>query len=168
MPTIKQQQAFKEVVENGGNVSKAMRKVGYSKETAKTPKKLTESKGWDELAEDFLSNETLLKKHKQLLNAISLEKLSFDYRTTDKEIKEVVRKMEGYKLLKIVNSRKYDMNKYAYVQAPDNLAQDKALDKAYKLKGSYAPEKTLNVNVEVSSEARNKSKKVISQFLQEK
>jgi hypothetical protein len=44
MPTMKQKQAIKKVVENGGIVSKAMIDVGYSPNTAKTPSKLTDSK----------------------------------------------------------------------------------------------------------------------------
>ena len=51
MSTVKQEKALDEIVENGGNVSKAMRDVGYSVETAKTPSKLTESKGYKELLE---------------------------------------------------------------------------------------------------------------------
>lgn len=42
MATSKQQKALAKIVENGGNVSKAMRDVGYSVNTAKTPQKLTE------------------------------------------------------------------------------------------------------------------------------
>lgn len=58
--TMKQRKAIVKLVENGGNVSKAMRDSGYSAETAKTPSKLTNSKGFiglcDELGltEDFL------------------------------------------------------------------------------------------------------------------
>lgn len=168
MATVKQKRAFKKVVENGGNVSRAMVDVGYSPMTAKTPKKLTESEGWKELTDDFLSNETLLKKHQQLLNAVSLERMNFDERTTNEEIEEVVAEMEGYRLLKIVENTGKDgmiYSKYAYVKAPDNMAQDKALDKAYKLKGSYAPEKHENVNLNVNVEAREKSKAAINQFL---
>jgi phage terminase small subunit len=43
MPTTKQKKAVANLVENGGNVSKAMRDAGYSEATAKTPQKLTES-----------------------------------------------------------------------------------------------------------------------------
>ena len=39
-------------MENGGNVSQAMRDVGYSENTAKTPQKLTESVGFIELCEE--------------------------------------------------------------------------------------------------------------------
>jgi hypothetical protein len=52
MSTYKQQQALNKMVENGGNVGQAMRDVGYSKNTAKTPQKLTESQGFISLCED--------------------------------------------------------------------------------------------------------------------
>jgi hypothetical protein len=52
MPTIKQEKALEKIVENGGNVSQAMRDVGYSDNTAKTPQKLTESLGFIELCEE--------------------------------------------------------------------------------------------------------------------
>lgn len=42
----------------------------------------------------------------------------------------------------------------------------KATDQVFKVKGSYAPERHVNVNVNVSEEAREKSKAAISQFLQ--
>ena len=44
MATIRQKKALAKIVENGGNVSKAMVEAGYSPMTAKTPQKLTESK----------------------------------------------------------------------------------------------------------------------------
>ncbi len=42
---------LKNLVENGGNVSKAMRDAGYSKETAKNPSKLTRTRGFRQLME---------------------------------------------------------------------------------------------------------------------
>lgn len=41
--TLKQRKAVANMVENGGNVSKAMIDAGYSPNTAKTPQKLTDS-----------------------------------------------------------------------------------------------------------------------------
>lgn len=61
MATIKQIKAAQALVENGGNVSAAMREVGYSEHTAHTPQKLTESDGFKEvmeksgLTDDFLT-----------------------------------------------------------------------------------------------------------------
>lgn len=103
MPTLKQIKAIENVVENGGNVSKAMKDAGYSEATAKTPQKLTESKAWLELMEEHLSDQKLTEKHEAFLNS------------------------------------------------ENEAVGIKALDLAYKLKGSYAPDKNLNVNVEVKT-----------------
>lgn len=51
--TLKQKKAIENMVENGGNVSRAMMDAGYSPATAKTPQKLTESKGFVELKEEY-------------------------------------------------------------------------------------------------------------------
>lgn len=72
--TIKQKKAFKRVVENRGNVSKAMREVGYSPITAKNPKNLTDSKGWQELMKEYLPDDFLAKKHRELLEAKTKDK----------------------------------------------------------------------------------------------
>ena len=61
MATKKQKLALDIMVENGGNVSKAMREAGYSPETAKTPQKLTESIGFRELTESYLPDDMLLR-----------------------------------------------------------------------------------------------------------
>lgn len=60
-PTVKQKTAMALVLENGGNVSKAMRDAGYSPATAKTPQKLTESATWQELMEAYLPDDMLLR-----------------------------------------------------------------------------------------------------------
>ena len=60
MSTTKQELALEKMVENGGNVSQAMLEVGYSPNTAKTPQKLTASKGFKELCEDSGLTDTLL------------------------------------------------------------------------------------------------------------
>lgn len=49
MATVKQKKALEHLVENGGNVSKAMRDAGYTEATAKTPSKLLDSRGFIEL-----------------------------------------------------------------------------------------------------------------------
>lgn len=62
MATIKQKKALNKIVENGGNVSQAMIQAGYSLKTAKTPKKLTDSLGFQDLCDERgLTDELLLK-----------------------------------------------------------------------------------------------------------
>jgi len=53
MATIKQKNAVNNIVDNGGNVSKAMLDAKYSKNTAKTPQKLTNSKGFKEICDEI-------------------------------------------------------------------------------------------------------------------
>ncbi|PJC41178.1 MAG: hypothetical protein CO041_05960 [Candidatus Pacebacteria bacterium CG_4_9_14_0_2_um_filter_40_15] len=61
MATIKQKRALDIMVENGGNVSRAMMEAGYSPNTAKNPQKLTESEGFRELCESYLPDDMLLR-----------------------------------------------------------------------------------------------------------
>lgn len=61
MPTERQKRAVELIVENGGNVSRAMREAGYTAETAKTPSKLTDSIGYQELMEAYLPDDMLLR-----------------------------------------------------------------------------------------------------------
>lgn len=67
--TIKQHIAMKKIVENGGNVSKAMIEAGYSPKTAENPQKLTQSKTWQEYLEEYLPDVKLAKVHSEGLEA---------------------------------------------------------------------------------------------------
>ena len=62
MATIRQKLALHKSIKNGGNISKAMVEVGYSKNTAHTPQKLTESKGFIELCEEIGLTDDFLAK----------------------------------------------------------------------------------------------------------
>lgn len=62
MATIKQKKALAKIIENRGNVSRAMLEVGYSPNTAKVPQNLTESDGFRELCEEYgLTDDLLIK-----------------------------------------------------------------------------------------------------------
>lgn len=67
--TQKQKKAMEIAVENGGNVSRAMREAGYSPETAKNPSKLTETQAWKEMMEKYLPDEKLLEVGEEGLGA---------------------------------------------------------------------------------------------------
>lgn len=63
MATIKQKLAFNKIIENHGNISKSMREVGYSENTAINPKpNLIETKGFQELCNEYgLTDDFLIK-----------------------------------------------------------------------------------------------------------
>lgn len=91
MATIKQREAVKKTLENHGNVSKAMLEVGYSPNTAKNPKILTDSKGWQELMDKYLPDKDLAKVHRQGLKATKETKFP-DYAVRHKYLET------GYKI----------------------------------------------------------------------
>jgi hypothetical protein len=110
MATIRQQKAIKILMDSGGkSVSGAMKKAGYSEATAKTPSKLTGSKTFKDLFEEYIPDDLLAKKHKELL-------------TVPIKVKKV--KENG------------KMVTYEYT---DVHALKAGLDLAYKVKGRYAP-----------------------------
>ena len=84
MATLKQKKVLDKIMENHGNISKSMEQVGYTKATAKNPKNLTDSKGWQELVKEYLPDINLAKKHKQLLNSkkeeIGIKALDLGYK----------------------------------------------------------------------------------------
>jgi len=92
-PTQKHKTAFKKIVEDGGKKGESMIKAGYSKNTAKTPTKMTKTKGWEQLLKQYLPDKKLAEVHSKLL------------------------------------------------KHKDWRARDSGLDKGYKLKGKYTPEK---------------------------
>lgn len=57
---------------------------------------------------------------------------------SDAEIKAIVESVPGCKLIYIKDT---SWARTAYYQAPDNRSQKDALDMAYKIRGSYSPEK---------------------------
>jgi len=160
-PTIKQKKAIKNVVENGGNVSKAMRDAGYSPATAKNPSKLTDTAAWAELMETYLPDVDLAAKHKSLLNATQICHLTFitgprnekerevyiqDARNkadkkgieyedvdllSDDDIKQMFNEV-NCKVQRIVHS---ENARHVYYWALDNATVHKSIDLAYKLKG---------------------------------
>lgn len=120
MPTIKQQKAAEALVGNGGNITQAMITAGYSPNTANTPQKLTESDGFRELMEEYLPDDLLLEKHLELLN----------------KTEKIAKNNNATKQVEVIDTGE-----------PDTQAVSKALDMAYKMKGSYAPEKRITLDL---------------------
>lgn len=124
-------------------MGKVMQDVGYSEAYAKNPAQLTRTKSMRELLEQRLGLDKLIRLHEELLASSSIENYLFPKQKnrkgpTDVEIKFVVESVPGCRLIYI---KRDFMGAWAYFQAPDNLTRYKALDIAYKLHGSYAPDK---------------------------
>jgi hypothetical protein len=108
-PTIKQLKAFDKIMENHGNVSSAMREVGYSEATAKNPKNLTRSQGFKELLDLVgLDDDSLSRKHQELLNCsdkqIELRALDMAYKLKGNYAPEKKEVNGGFSLTDILNN----------------------------------------------------------------
>jgi len=144
MPTIRQKQAFDKITESHGamSVGEAMLQAGYDEDTAKKPKNLTESKGWQELMQTYLPDEKLAKVHREGLEA------------TTKKPHLIDRDDKGRPV-------------YEYVEEDDYATRHRYLDSAYKLKGSYAPDKSINLNANVNITPQDEKAKAIAQKYEE-
>lgn len=190
MATTRQKRAIEKVVENRGrSISQAMRDAGYPAVTAKNPKNLTESKAWAELMKEYLPDENIAEKHKELLTSTRIDHMVFPLgpvgeddknfsgskpnkknkieqyveRTTltDKEIINMLAET-GCKVRRIVHG---ETARHVYFWVADNKARKDAIDMAYKLKGSYAPEKSIVATIQISDTKRNKTNELISGIL---
>lgn len=148
--TFRQKRAIDILVEKGGSVGSAMIEAGYSPRTAKTPQKLTESDAWKEsIGGEYLSMDSLSRAHQELLDSKRFEYFVFPKTMSDEEITEKVNDIG----VEVVNISEGEKGKYAFYKIIDPNARKSALDMAYKLKGSYAPEKNVNLNVEIADDS---------------
>lgn len=126
--TQRQRKAIKNVVENGGNVSRAMINAGYDSTTAKNPKKLTESKAWIQLMDDHIPDDQLLIKHKEALEAVKQIGAQI---LIDKDGKAITKENEGM------------------IEVPDQIVRLKAVELGYRVKGKLRPEEGASSEVKI-------------------
>ena len=118
-PSIRQKRAIKLALENGGNISKAMRDAGYSPATAKNPDKLTETRAWQDMIEEYLPDEDLLRVNKEGLEATRV-------------------------ISAIANGKQASGATTDFIEVPDHATRHKYLETAYKVKGRLAPDPLQN------------------------
>lgn len=170
------------------SITKEMRESGvYSKATSKHPEKITKSKGWQELLNEHLSDGLLSMRHHELLNATTLDHQTYPmgtrtnaekeewYKKREKDAKkkkvpymqvEILSDEDIRELLASVNCtvRRIvhgEMARYVYFWSADNRARKDALDMGYKLKGKYAPEKHLDVVVNIDLKKKKKIDEIL-------
>jgi len=161
-PTLRQLAVVNKILENKGNVSKAMREAGLSPAYAKNPQQFMESEAVQDLlskAKVTLSDDILIQRHAKLLNAHKLEHMVFPLGPEDKDHSEddydedgqegenipsgesvdlsdedIIQMLSelGCVVRKIVHS---EMCRHVYYWASDNKSQLSALELAYDLRG---------------------------------
>ncbi len=132
--TLKQKKAMQKVLENGGNVAKAMREVGYSPSSVDNPSVLTRSKAWEELLSEYLPDELLTRKLEEGLEAMK----QLSARIIIKKgatASEIDGELQG------ANSRTDD-----FVEVEDLQTRHKYLETALKIKGRLTNKIDLTTN----------------------
>lgn len=148
------------------STSKLVEEAGYSPKYASSGRFKT-TQTWQQILDEVLPEAFLAKKHKELITSGYIQHYIFPWvgdqeveeaqepqghggslkrkkakkkrGLTHEEIKAIVEQVPGCKLI-YIKEDKY-MGQVAFFQAPDNKTQKDALDMAYKLRGTFAPEK---------------------------
>lgn len=124
------------MVANGGKsptFAQAMREAGYSENYARNPQKLKATKTWQELSQESMPDEEILKRHRELLSACKVETLEIPIEAYNHYTVSIHEEI-GWKLIGQTVKGKTVRLMFA---VPDNKAILSALDMAYKLKGAY-------------------------------
>lgn len=192
MATTKQKKVAKILLENKGKpVSIAMLEAGYPPATAKNPQQLTNSQGWQELMAEYLPDDEIAEKHKGLLRATRLDHQVFalgpkneedkkayieadklkaakdgkEYReveyVTDEDIREMLEEI-NCKVRRIVHR---ETARDVYFWVADNKPRKDAIDMAYKLKGQYAPDRSIVANINLNADKEQRSRELIRGIL---
>lgn len=128
-PRIKK--VFLKVVENGGNVSKAMRDSGYSAKTAHNPNKITRSKSWQQLVKD-LPDEKLMRVLEEGLEANrQIGALVLIRSGKDGKLEQVLKDDEGM------------------IEVPDHQSRHKFLETGLKIKKYLNDDNPIDAKVTV-------------------
>lgn len=131
MATTRQRKTAEAFVENGGkSVSAAMKKAGYSDAAATNPQKLTKTKTWEELMEQYLPDRKIAQTHKKLLGSKYLDHMVFPLALSDAEITDLVRSVGGT----VKRFQHSETQTHVWFWADNTTAQAKAVELAYKLK----------------------------------
>lgn len=170
MATLKQKKLAKELANNLKSkntltAGQMLEKVGYSKNLVKQPGRVIQAEGVQQELAQLLPDEYLDEAHRELLDQKKIEYFVFPNKMSDEEITDKVNDIG----IEIINIQKSARGKYAFYSVIDVTARKAALDMAYKLKGSYAPEKreSVNLNVNVTGKPSPKEEEVVNKANEE-
>lgn len=147
--TLKQKRFAKKYVEtgNGSESAKATYDVTTDESArAVASQNLTKEPVRIEIAKR-LKPELVEDAHRSLLTAVRLDYFVFPKAMSDAEIKTHV-EAQG---LTCLNVRPTEKGKMAFFSLPDGAARGKGIELFHKVEGTFAPDKHVNVNVEVAA-----------------
>lgn len=136
--TTRAERAIAIMQENGGVVSAAMLKAGFSEEYSRQPQKFIATQTFQQLANIMLPDINLLEKHTEMLNSSKLETMEFPIAVSDAEIMSMLAQIDCI-VQKIFKESPESNTRKVYFIASDNKSRMDAIDLAYKIKGHIKP-----------------------------
>lgn len=125
-PNLKQKEAFKNMLENGGKLQPAMEKAGYTKAYSKNPDKLKRTKGWKAMMRKYLPDSLLVKVAKEGLGATKpIGALVLIRNGKDGRAEEILKDDEGM------------------IEVADHPTRQRFLETALKMKGKITEKKDI-------------------------
>jgi len=100
-----------------------------------------------------ITPEMVESAHQSLLDAVRLDYFVFSKSMSDEEIESHVT-AQG---LTCINIRQTEKGKMAFFSLPDGASRGKGIELYHKVHGTFAPDKTINVNVDVAPNDRIKN-----------
>lgn len=157
-PTVvaRYKRVLKHLGENGGKMADALRKEKFSEKTVDNPQKVTTSKTWQELMDEYFPDEFVTKKHMELMNATKVIYASFPQKMKPKDAMDIVR-AAGHQPH---STAVFQGQLHVFYFAADFHFRDQGLDKLYKISGKY--KETLRLE---GDKWRKKSNKEIAEII---
>lgn len=113
---------------------------------------------------DRIPDELLQEMHIKLFNQKQVNYFVFPKKMSDEEIISHVN-ASG---IEVITVRESDKGKMAFYSIPDSNAMKSALDMGYKLKGSYAADKSVNLNIDVNAKDIPVEKRILAEEYEKK
>lgn len=126
---IKHKRVLKYMSENGSSMKEALIACGYSKSVSEAPSKVTGTKSWKQLLNQYLPEDKLLKVHEQQMNSWKLQSMLFQKQVPDEDIFELMEQVNCV-VKKVVE---IPTGKLVFYITPDNQSRNKALEMGLKL-----------------------------------
>ncbi len=162
-PTLKQKRAFELIhnpSENIRSMGEGLRKAGYSEETSKAPQRVTETKGWQQLMEEYLPDTLLADVHLGLLKSKQIDHMVFPTKVTDQEIKDLLA-TANCTVKKIMHG---EMANHVWYWTANHRARKDAIDMAYRLKGRYNDKALIDNSKHYHFTSPEKKRKYLGRF----
>ncbi len=147
--TLKQKRFAKKYVEtgNGSESAKAVYDVSTDESArAVASQNLTKLPVQKEIAKRLMP-ELVNDAHLSLLTAVRLDYFVFPKLMTDEEITKHI-EAQG---LTCLNVRPTEKGKMAFFSLPDGASRGKGIELFHKVNGTFAPDKSVNINIEAEA-----------------